>query len=123
MTDLDLRKTFEAYINPIDLDEDLQFVRDGLGREIELNADPELVQRIEVLLQQHFLSDSNFLGSVALMFMYKISEGTSVLTSDKIDALESMSTAKSWKQQMGMDRVSLVGALGAAILPADRRGE
>ena len=63
MTNFNIRETLEVFLHPIDLDEDMQYVRDGLWRKIELDADPEVVGRKRVPLQQHFLSDPNFLGS------------------------------------------------------------
>ena len=54
MADFNIRETLEAFLHPIDLDEDMQYVRDGLGREIGLDADPVVLARKRVLLQQHF---------------------------------------------------------------------
>ena len=80
----------------------MQYVRDGLGREIKLDADPEVVGRKRALLQQHLLSDPSFLGSEALMFMDRSYVGTPMLASDEGDALESMEDATSWTQQMDL---------------------
>ena len=55
MTNFNIRVTLEVFLHPIDLDENMQYVRCGLGREIELDADPEVVGH-------HFLSDPSFLG-------------------------------------------------------------
>ena len=90
------------FLHPIDLDEDMQYVRDGFGREIELDADPVVLSRKRVLLQQHFLSDPSFLGSEALLFMDRSYVGTSMLTSDEVDALESIDDAKYWNHRMNL---------------------
>ena len=102
MAGFNIRETLEAFLHPIDLDEDMQYVRDGLGREIELDADPVVSSRKRVLLQQHFLSDPSFLGSEALLFMDRSYVGTPMLTSDEVDALESIDDAKSWNHRMNL---------------------
>ena len=102
MANFNIRETLEVFLHPIDLDEDMQFVRDGLRREIELDADPEVLARKRVLLQQHFLSDPSFLGSEALLFMNRSYMGTPMLTSDEVDAPESMWDTKSWNHQMNL---------------------
>ena len=102
MADFNIRETLEVFLHPIDLDEDMQYVRDGLGREIELDADPVVLSRKRVLLQQHFLSDPSFLGSEALLFMDRSYVGTPMLTSDEVDALESIDDAKSSNHRMNL---------------------
>ena len=102
MSHFNLRETLEVYISPIDLNEDWQYVWNRLGREVKLDADPGVVQRKEVLLRQYFLSDRSFLGSEALLFMDRSYEGATLLTGDETDALEAMSSAQSWQQQMNL---------------------
>ena len=99
MADFNIRETLEVFLHPIDLNDDMQYVRGALGREIELDADPVVLSRKKVLLQQHFLSDPSFLGSEALDRSYV---GTPMLTSDEVDALESIDDAKSWNHRMNL---------------------
>ena len=68
-----------------------------------MDADPEVLARKRVLLPQHFLSDPSFLGSEALLFMDRSYVGTPMLTSDEVDALESMGDTKSWNHQMNLN--------------------
>ena len=97
ISNVDLRETLEAYLNPVDLEEDWHYLRSGLGQEVELHADAELVQQQEALHRQYFLSDRSSLGSEALLYMDRSFDGTPLLTSDNIDALEAMSSAQSWQ--------------------------